>query len=218
MASVRPTSGKLQKEEPVADVELYIDPVCPFAWAGSRWLLDAAHKTDTPVTLRQMSLAVLNEGNDLNPKQQQMMHRSRRLGRLFAAVASQHGPDAFARLYDSVGARIHVRGKEMSADEVRKSLAECGLDESLAESLDDSALDEAARRAHQASQDALGGSAGSPIIAVDGRGFFGPVLTGIPGSDDGVRLLEAVLTAATTPEFAVLQRPYQGPPVLEEAR
>lgn len=126
----------------MADVELYIDPVCPFAWAASRWLLDAAHKTDTPVTLRQMSLAVLNEGNDLNPKQQQMMDRSRRLGRLFAAVAGQHGPDAFARLYDSVGARIHVRGKEMSPDEVRKSLAECGLDESLVESLDDSALDE----------------------------------------------------------------------------
>ncbi|VBA61762.1 Thioredoxin-like reductase [Mycobacterium attenuatum] len=211
-------AGKLQKEEQVADVELYIDPVCPFAWAASRWLLDAARKTDTPVTLRQMSLAVLNEGNDLNPKQQQMMARSRRLGRLFAAVGVGHGADAFARLYDAVGTRIHVRGEEMSADEVRQSLAECGLDESLSESLDDATLDEAARQAHQASQDVLGGSAGSPIIAVDGRGFFGPVLTGLPGSDDGVRLLEAILTAAATPEFAVLQRPYHGPPTLEEAR
>ncbi|WP_262491142.1 mycothiol-dependent nitroreductase Rv2466c family protein [Mycobacterium simiae] len=98
------------------------------------------------------------------------------------------------------------------------ALAESGLDESLANVLDDNSFDDATRDAHQASQDVLGGSAGSPIIAVDGRAFFGPVLTRIPSDDDGARLFETVLTAATTLEFAVLQRPYQGPPILEETR
>ncbi|BBX55193.1 DSBA-like thioredoxin domain protein [Mycobacterium shottsii] len=199
----------------MADVELYLDPICPFAWVTSRWLLEAAQSTHTRVTLRQMSLAVLNEGKDLDAKQQQMMQRSRQLGRLFAAVTTKYGADAFARLYDSIGTRIHLRREEITQGGIREALAEAGLDESLSETLDDSGLDDEARHAHQASQAAVGGTAGSPIIAVDGQGFFGPVLTRMPSGADGVRLLEAVLTAAKTPEFAVLQRPYQGPPVLD---
>jgi len=200
----------------VADVDLYLDPICPFSWVAWRWLVDAAHVTHTPVTLRQMSLPLLNEGKDLNENQQRMMDRSRRLGRLFAAVATEQGPDAFARLYDSIGTRMHVRREEVTPDVIREVLAENGLAEAFAAALDDSKFDQAVRQAHQVSQDVLGGSAGSPIIAVDGRAFFGPVMTRIPNKDDGVRLLEAVLTAASIPEFAVLQRPYQGPPILEE--
>ncbi|MGB8388027.1 DsbA family protein [Mycobacterium sp.] len=200
----------------MADVDLYLDPICPFSWVAWRWLADAAHITHTPVTLRQMSLAVLNEGKDLNENQQRMMDRSRRLGRLFAAVATEHGPDAFAHLYDSVGTRMHVRREEVTPDVIREVLVENRLEESFAAALDDSEFDRVVRQAHQTSQDVLGGSAGSPIIAVDGHAFFGPVMTRIPTKDDGVRLLEAVLTAASIPEFAVLQRPYQGPPILEE--
>lgn len=198
------------------DVDLYLDPVCPFSWVTSRWLLDAARATHTPVTLRQMSLAVLNEGKDLQDQQKRMMERSRRLGRLFAAVTTKHGPDGFARLYDAFGAHIRVQDEEMTAGEIEQILGACDLEESLSGALEDSGLDEEVRRAHQASQDALGGSAGSPIIAVHGRGFHGPVMTRIPGHEDGVRLFDAVLVAAQSPEFATLQRPVQGPPTLEE--
>lgn len=200
----------------MADIDLYLDPICPFSWVASRWLLGATHIIQMPVTLRQMNLAVLNEGKDLDAKQQRMMDRSRRVGRLSAAVAAEHGPHAFARLYDSIGARIHLHREEITPDLIREVLAESGFKASLAAALDDGGFDQAVREAHQASQDVLGGSAGSPIIAVDGRAFFGPVLTRIPTKDDGVRLLEAILIAAKIPEFAVLQRPYQGPPVLEE--
>ncbi len=199
----------------MADIDLYLDPVCPFSWVTARWLLDAAHSTHTPVALRQMSLAVLNEGQDTGAEQQHMMERSTRLGRLFAAAVGEHGPDAFAGLYDSIGRRIHVRREELDAAAVREALAENGLKRRLAEALDDSGVDEAVRRAHQASQDALGDEAGSPIIAVDDRAFSGPVLTRTPNAHDGVRLLRAVLTMAGVPEFAALQRPYQGPPTIE---
>lgn len=198
------------------EIDLYLDPVCPFSWVTARWLLDAADQTRTPVTLRQMSLAVLNEGKDLEGKQKRMMERSRRLGRLFAAVTGRHGQDAFARLYDALGSQIHARGDEITAAEVLALLADCGLDESLCEALEDSSLDDEVRRNHQASQDALGGSAGSPIIAVQGRGFHGPVLTHLPPHEDGVALLDAILVAVKSPEFATLQRPTHGPPNLEE--
>lgn len=77
----------------MAAIDLYLDPVCPFGWVAAQWLLDAANEHRTPVTLRQMSLAVLNDGNDVDSHHRPMIDRSRRLGRLFAAVTDQHGPD-----------------------------------------------------------------------------------------------------------------------------
>ncbi|MEE6177003.1 mycothiol-dependent nitroreductase Rv2466c family protein [Mycobacterium sp. 050134] len=201
----------------MTDVDLYLDPVCPFSWVTSRWLLDAAGAAGTPVTLRQMSLAVLNEGQELEGKKQQMMERSRRLGRLFAAVVAKHGQDAFARLYGALGTRLQVRDDELDGDALRALLAACGLEESLSEAFGDASLDDEVADSHRASQAALGGPGGSPIIVVDGRGFHGPVLTRIPRHEAGVRLLDAILVAAKTPEFATLQRPTQGPPVLEES-
>lgn len=199
----------------MADVDLYLDPVCPFSWVTARWLLDAAPSTHTGVTLRQMNLAVLNEGEDADAKHQQMMERSKRLGRLFAAAVRERGPDAFAGLYDSIGRRIHVRRDELTPAAIHDALAENDLPESLADALDDTSLDQAVRQAHQASQDVLGDEGGSPIMAVDGSALSGPVLTRTPSKEDGVRLLEAVLTAASIPEFAALQRPYQGPPTID---
>ncbi|OBH77977.1 disulfide bond formation protein DsbA [Mycobacterium scrofulaceum] len=199
----------------MADVDLYLDPVCPFSWVTARWLLDAGRATGTPVTLRQMSLAVLNAGQETEGKQQRMMERSTRLGRLFAAAVGERGPDAFAGLYDSIGRRIHVDGEDLTATAIREALAENGLAQRLVDAQDDAGLDEAVKRAHQASQDALGDEAGSPIIAVDGRAFSGPVLTRTLKTADGVRLLQAVLTVATVPEFAALQRPYEGPPTID---
>ncbi|OJZ75601.1 disulfide bond formation protein DsbA [Mycobacterium paraffinicum] len=199
----------------MADVDLYLDPVCPFSWVTARWLLDAGEATGTPVTLRQMSLAVLNEGQDTDGKQRRMMERSTRLGRLFAAAVDERGPEAFAALYASIGRRIHVDGDDLTASAVRAALAENGLAQGLAEAQDDAGFDQAVKQAHEASQDALGDEAGSPIIAVDGRAFSGPVLTRTLKTPAGVRLLEAVLTMAAVPEFAALQRPYEGPPTIE---
>jgi hypothetical protein len=207
--------SNLIKEELVADIDLYVDPVCPFSWVTARWLLDAARTTHVPVRLRQMSLAVLNEGSDADAQHKPMIERSRQLGRLSAAVTEHCGPEAFSRLYDAVGTRLHVRGDEMTPDVIAEVLADNGFDRSLSQAVDDSRYDEAIRRAHEASQQVLGDNAGSPIIAVDGRAFFGPVLTEMPSQEDGVRLLEAMLTAARIPGFAVLQRPYQGPPTIE---
>lgn len=200
----------------MTDIDLYVDPVCPFAWVAARWLLAAAAASGSDVALRQMSLALLNEGKDLDAKHQDMMERSRRLGRLLAATAAGHGPDAFARLYYSIGVRLHVRKEEIDAGAIQEALAESGLPGSLADAVDQSTFDDAVRQAHEASQKVLGGNGGSPIIAINGQAFHGPVMTRIPRNEDGVRLLEAIVTAASVPEFAVLQRPYQGPPILEE--
>jgi hypothetical protein len=137
-----------------------------------------------------------------------------RLGRVFAAATADGGPNAFSELYEALGASIHDLHEELSDTLVKEALATTSCSPALVDVLDDPAWDDAVRMAHRRSQEALGGSGGSPIIAIDGTGFFGPVLTSVPDRDDGAALLEAVITAASTPGFAALQRPYQGPPTM----
>lgn len=199
----------------MADIDLYLDPVCPFAWVTSRWLLDAAKDGPHRVRLRQMSLAVLNEGRAVDADHRPMIDRSRRLGRVFAAATESAGPSAFARLYETLGARMHVHRDDIGTAALVESLTEAGLDPDLQEHRGDTAMDAAVTREHQAGQDALGGPGGSPIIVVDGHGFHGPVLTRTPLPAHGPALLDAIVTAATTPGFAVLQRPHQGPPTID---
>ena len=196
----------------MTSIELYVDPICPFAWVASRWLLDAAATTGHSVALRQMSLAVLNDGRDVAPAQRAKLEWSSRAGRVFAAVTDKGGHGAFGDLYEAFGALVHNGAADVADSSVKEALAATSCSPALVDALDDPAWDEAVHAAHQRSQDALGGSGGSPIIAVDGRGFFGPVLTGLPERDAGTALLDALVTAASIPEFAVLQSPYQGPP------
>ncbi|MFI1461910.1 mycothiol-dependent nitroreductase Rv2466c family protein [Nocardia carnea] len=196
----------------MAEIDLYVDPVCPFAWVTARWLLDTA-RGEHAVAVKQMSLAVLNDGRAVDAGHEPMISRSRRFGRVFAAVEQRHGPSGFVSLYLALGPRLHPRTPETDDDAAAAAaLAEAGLESTLLAALDDASFDAPVADAHQASQQALGGRGGSPIIAIDGQGFGGPVLTAPPAPHRATALLRAVIDAATTPEFAALQRPYQGPP------
>lgn len=196
----------------MTSIDLYIDPVCPFSWVTSRWLLDAAGTTGRGVALRQMSLAVLNDDRDTAPGQRAKLDWSRRVGRVFAAATAEGEPGVFGDLYESLGAVVHNGAGDVADSSVKEALAATSCSPTLVDALDDPAWDGAVTAAHNRAQDALGGRGGSPIIAVGGRGFFGPVLMDLPSRDAGIALLDAVLTVASTPGFAVLQRPYQGPP------
>lgn len=203
----------------MAEIDLYADPVCPFTWVTTRWLLE--NSVEHTVMLRQMSLAVLNghnaDGNadadaDDNTDDDPMFSRSRRIGRVFAAATSRFGPTAFASLYLALGPHLHPGTQETDEDAIAAALYASGFDPDLAEALNDESYDTNVHRAHEESQTALGGPGGSPIFAIDGHGFNGPVLTAPPKPDDAAALLSAVITAATTPGFAALQRPFDSPP------
>ncbi|MDY6810091.1 MAG: DsbA family protein [Actinomycetota bacterium] len=197
-----------------ADIEIYGDPVCPFTWVTSRWLASAAERGDARVTWRLMSLAVLNEGQDAEGAQAARLHTSRRIGRLVAAAT---GTDDFGELYTALGRRLHAEGNEMTDELAREALTECGLDPELVSAMDDESWDDAVRAAHQRGQDALGDTGGSPITVVNGRAFFGPVLTEIPAPEEAARIFDGFTALAASPAFAQVERPRSGPPKMHEA-
>ncbi|MGV9299904.1 mycothiol-dependent nitroreductase Rv2466c family protein [Amycolatopsis sp. NPDC003676] len=193
----------------MTDVVLYGDPVCPFAWLAYRWLADA----DAEFSMRPMSLAVLNEGQTVPESHRQRVEDSLHAGRVRAAIED---PAAAARFHVALARRVHEQRQPVGDAVLRAALREADLPEELASQADSSEADPAVHSAHRASQDALGETGGSPIIEIDGRAFFGPVLTELPSPAEGRALFDALRATAAVPAFAELRRPRVGAPTIPE--
>jgi 2-hydroxychromene-2-carboxylate isomerase len=188
-------------------VTLWLDPVCPFSWNTARWLRAVGEKTGLAIDWQLMNLAVLNEGRELPPAQQARMHDSQQIGRLMAAIARERGAAGWTEAYFAFGERYFGRSEPVDAELVAHVLMSVGVHGAAAAAVSDASLDEFIRHQHQAGQDALGETGGSPILRIGERTFFGPVLTGLPDADATVALFDAVATLAAIPQFAQLQRP-----------
>jgi 2-hydroxychromene-2-carboxylate isomerase len=185
-------------------VEFFFDPSCPFTWRTSRWLTTVADAGAAAVTWRLMSLAMLNEGREIPEQYRDGVRQGTRALRALAA-AREHGNDAVARLYTELGTRRHEQGGAGDDATIAEAVAEAGLPESVASAVDDEDLDGVVRAEHEASQEAVGDTAGSPVTALRGRGFFGPVVVPPPTGDDAMALFEAVRTMAGVPGFSELK-------------
>ncbi|WP_031464513.1 hypothetical protein [Sciscionella sediminilitoris] len=194
----------------MTEVALYGDPVCPFAWLAYRWLSEAIPEPES-LRLYPMSLAVLNEGREVAPGHRGRIADSRSVGRVLAAIDDHR---VRAALFTAIGVRVHEREERVDDGLLRAALREAGMPGELLSAAHTDAHDPAMRAMHQLSQDALGSTGGSPITTIDGRTFFGPVLTEPPGPDEGRALFEALATVAAVPAFAELRRNRTGAPTL----
>jgi hypothetical protein len=66
--------------------------------------------------------------------------------------------------------------------------------------------DEALRASHQEGIDLVGQEVGTPVIAVEGVAFFGPVVTPAPKGEAAGKLWDGVVLVASTPGFYELKR------------
>ncbi|MFC4016364.1 disulfide bond formation protein DsbA [Micromonospora sp. GCM10011542] len=192
-------------------VDMWFDPICPWAWITSRWLLEVEQVREVDIRFHVMSLSVLNEGRDLPEQYQELMKSGWGPVRMCIAVEQRYGSDAVRKLYTALGTRIHLGKEQVGPELFAAALTDAGLDPALAEAAAGTEYDEALRASHEAGMRPVGQDVGTPVIHApgpDGKqvAFFGPVITPAPKGEAAGRLWDGVLLVAGTPGFYELKR------------
>jgi 2-hydroxychromene-2-carboxylate isomerase len=211
----------------MADIEFFWDPVCPWAWLTSRWVVEVAALRSLEVEWRFICLRMVNAGRDyateFRPGHERGHTRGLELLRVAAAVDAAHGPAAVGALYTELGRAFHVEHRAAEFDDpartsTRTALEAAGLPSSLADAAGDSAWDERVAADTQTALARTGKDVGTPIITFgppDGPSFFGPVISRVPRGADAERLWDAVETLARQPGFSELKRSHRERPQLQ---
>lgn len=193
-------------------VDIWVDPVCPFAWLTSRWLLDVERQRPMTLSFHIMSLSVLNDGRDqISDFYRDLVGGAWGPVRVAIAAEHHHGNSAVRDLYNALGVRIHQHDRRADRDLILEALAEVGLPAALADAADSSDHDDLLRASHHRGMDPVGEEVGTPVIHVrDDKdrtvAFFGPVVTPFPRGEAALRLWDGVVQIAGLDEFFELKR------------
>lgn len=196
-------------------VDFWFDPVCPWTWLTSRWMLEVRKTRPVDITWHVMSLAVLNETrlDELPEHIRDLMDRAWAPVRTLIAAQIAFGADVLEPLYTALGTRYHLNQEPRTRATIEAALGEAGLPADLADAGDTDAHDEALRLSHREGITLVGSEVGSPIIAVPGPhtpsgkvAFFGPVVTPAPKGEEAARLWDGTLAVASIPGFYEIKR------------
>jgi 2-hydroxychromene-2-carboxylate isomerase len=197
-------------------VDFWFDPLCPWAWLTSRWMLQVEEVRDVKTNWHVMSLAVLNEGRDeLSEEYKKLMELAMGPVRVCIAAEQAKGPDVLLPLYSALGTRIHLEERREDPAIITESLEEVGLSPDLAAAATSTEFDEALRTSHHEGMDPVGYEVGTPVIHVSGVAFFGPVITPSPKGEAAGKLWDGVLLVAGTEGFFELKRSRDKPPIFD---
>jgi 2-hydroxychromene-2-carboxylate isomerase len=187
--------------------DFWFDPLCPWAWITSRWMLEVQQVRDVEVRWHVMSLTILNEAREgLSESYRERMAQALGPVRVCIAAEQGHGNDVLGPLYTALGTRRHNEGQDFDPALVEAALAEAGLPIALTEAMTDPSYDDAVRASHEEGMKPVGKDVGTPVIHVDGNAFFGPVVTPIPRGEIAGQLWDGVMTVTTIPGFYEIKR------------
>jgi predicted DsbA family dithiol-disulfide isomerase len=187
-------------------VDLWVDPACPWAWVTSRWLLEAQKVRDIDVKFHVMSLAVLNDGREMPEMYVEFMQKAWRPVRVLIAAEQRHGNEVVEKLYSAMGSQFHIKGEKDVDVIISESLKEAGLDADLADAQHSTDFDEALKKSHHQGMDPVGMDVGTPVIHFGDVAIFGPVVTPAPKGEAAGKLFDGVSLVAGTPGFYELKR------------
>ncbi|MFJ6789852.1 mycothiol-dependent nitroreductase Rv2466c family protein [Streptomyces angustmyceticus] len=205
--------------------DFWFDPLCPWAWMTSRWMLEVEKVRPVEVRWHVMSLAVLNENRlDELPAEyaENMRPGGKAWGPVRVVIAAQqlHGDEAVGRLYTALGTRIHNEGLGVTPESIAAALDDAGLPADLLAYADKDTYDAELRASHKAGIDLVGQEVGTPVIAVPGPdgeqiAFFGPVVTPAPKGEEAAKLWDGTLMVASIPGFYEIKRTRTQGPVFD---
>lgn len=197
-------------------VDLWFDPLCPWAWITSRWLLEVEKVRPVRPRWHVMSLAVLNEGKDVPEEYRKVLATEAWWGvRVAVAVEQRSGNEELGRFYTALGTRLHNRREPRSLETIAAALADVGQPADLIEAAESTDYDEALRKSHHDGMDRVGQEVGTPVIAVEDVAFFGPVVSPAPRGEAAGRLWDGVLLVAGTDGFFELKRSRTRDPIFD---
>jgi hypothetical protein len=203
-----------------ADLDFFFDPVCPWAWITSRWVVNASEQRDYEVEWRFISLWILNENNTqewYTPQYRAGHYLGQQGLRIADAIRlGDDDPTAVGRWYAAIGTALHVGAQREQARSdslgwYRGLLSGAGFDEQYLDAADDDSHDGYIRADTELALSRTGKDVGTPILtfhpgADNEASFFGPVISKAPRGAEAVELWDAVEKLATMSGMAELKR------------
>lgn len=198
------------------EVDFWFDPLCPWAWITSRWILEVEQVRPVRPRWHVMSLAVLNENKeDLPEKYREGLAKAWGPVRVCVAAEAKYGPEVLGPLYTAIGTRFHNQGEPRERATIEAALAGAGLPAELAGAMDSTEYDEAVRASHEDGIQRVGYEVGTPVISVNDTSMFGPVVSPIPRGEAAGKLWDGVLLIAGTDGFFELKRSRYRDPIFD---
>ena len=209
----------------MADLDFFFDPVCPWAWITSRWVVEVQQQREYDVDWRFISLKTINQ--DLTAEWYTPEYRAGHMAGLYAhrvcdEVRLRHGNTQVGALYTALGTAFHnqKRRPEINAGPeafMAEMLTSVGLPAELATHVDDESHDTYIEQDTELALSRTGRDVGTPIITfrpgtAREASFFGPVISNIPKGEDATRLWDAIETIAGATGMAELKRSLRSRP------
>jgi hypothetical protein len=205
----------------MTDVEVFVDPSCPWAWITSRWVAEVAPARQLSLTWRSYCLEIRDDYGVAPTMPEE--HRARALAghafshrmlRIFEAARAESGEAAVDALYTEWGRRFFLGGKQARAEGDDALLSAClsasGLSTDLLGAADDEKWDGPIVSAMEVAYEFGGPKTQTPTIVVRAPtpyGFKGPVMAPAPTGEAAIRLWDAIAVIAAEPGFFEITRP-----------
>ena len=201
----------------MTDVEVFVDPGCPWAWVTSRWVREVAPARDLAVFWRSYCLEIRDDYGVAPTvpeafRQQALEGHaiSHRMLRIFEAARAEAGEHAVDRLFSEWGRSYFVLKRPRNTELLADCVAAAGLDARLTEAADDASWDAPIRDAMEVAYAFGGPKTQTPAIVVRAdppHGFKGPVMAPAPTGPSALALWDAIQVLSEHSGFFEFTRP-----------
>jgi len=204
------------------EVEIYIDPSCPWAWITHAWLQEVAPPRGLEVRWRPFCLEIRDDygvAPTVPPERRDAViaahELSHRMLRVMEAARAAGGDDVVEPMYAAWGPRFF--GKRDLDDTVLENVvAACGLDAELLSAASEEKWDEPIVAAMEIAYAFGGPKTQTPTIVVRDdppHGFKGPVMAPAPTGAAALELWDALQVLSRQPSVFEFTRPRSNRPV-----